>query len=127
MLDCCMVVSLCRVPSFCMHVAVPRRQPPKFPNVYPLHSPEVAAIESAWHVERNNPWRWPKTAHGVLANYMAPFLRAATDLSEAGLELVVGQWSLIPWFAKEVKQKYATVAIPCSYPCQPSLRLPESS
>lgn len=71
-------------------------------------SPEVAAMESHWHVGRNNPWRWPETAHEVFPNYMAPFIRAARAPGEPHRELVVGQWSLIPWFAKEVKQKYAT-------------------
>lgn len=65
-------------------------------------------MERTWHVGRNNPWRWPETAHEVFPNYLAPFLRAAKDSTERQRELVVGQWSLIPWFAKEVKQKYAT-------------------
>ncbi len=71
-------------------------------------SPEVAAMERHWHVGRNNPWRWPETAHEAFPNYMAPFIRAARAPGEPDRELVVGQWSLIPWFAKEVKQKYAT-------------------
>ncbi len=65
-------------------------------------------MERTWHVGRNSPWRWPETAHEVFPNYLAPFLRAAKDSTERQRELVVGQWSLIPWFAKEVKQKYAT-------------------
>jgi putative SOS response-associated peptidase YedK len=40
--------------------------------------------------------------------YEGPFIRAARDASEAQRELVVGQWALIPWFAKERKLKFPT-------------------
>ena len=65
-------------------------------------SPKVAAIERAWRVGRNSPWRWPETAHEVFPNYMAPFLWAATESADPRRETVVGQRSLIPWFAKKV-------------------------
>ena len=37
-----------------------------------------------------------------------PFIRAARDSVEPVRELVVGQWALIPWFAKAAKLPYST-------------------
>ena len=39
-----------------------------------------------------------------------PFIRAARDSVEPERELVVGQWALIPWFAKAAKRPYSTNA-----------------
>ena len=64
-------------------------------------SPEAADIERLWQVGARNPARW---AHDVFPNYEAPFIRSV----DGGRELVVGQWGLIPWFAKERKLKYPT-------------------
>lgn len=64
-------------------------------------SPEAGDIERHWHVGARNPGRW---AHDVFPNYAAPFIRSA----DGQRELVVGQWGLIPWFAKERKLKYPT-------------------
>jgi putative SOS response-associated peptidase YedK len=68
-------------------------------------SPEEAAIDRAWRIDRRNPWRGPAT---VFPGYKAPFIRADREVSEPRRELVVGQWNLIPWFAKEAKLKFAT-------------------
>jgi putative SOS response-associated peptidase YedK len=69
-------------------------------------SPEAGDIERLWHVGARNPVRW---ARDVFPGYQAPFIRAASDIGLAVTrELVVGQWGLIPWFAKERKLKYAT-------------------
>jgi putative SOS response-associated peptidase YedK len=73
-------------------------------------SPEVGDIERHWHVGARTPLRW---AHEIFPNYQGPFIRAASlhsdpSVSRPGLELVVGQWSLIPWFAKERKLKFPT-------------------
>ncbi len=67
-------------------------------------SPAVAAMERAWHVGQRNPWRGAE----IFPNYQGPFVRAARESSEPLRELVVGQWSLIPWFAKGRKLKYPT-------------------
>ena len=69
-------------------------------------SPEAAAIERAWHIGRHNPWRGAQ--RDVFPGYDAPFIRAARDSTDAQRELVVGQWNLIPWFAKERKLKFPT-------------------
>ena len=69
-------------------------------------SPEAADIERLWHVGRHNPWRGPRKE--VFPGYLAPFIRASRHSAEPERELVVGQWNLIPWFAKESKQKFAT-------------------
>ena len=37
-----------------------------------------------------------------------PFIRAARGTTAPELELVVGQWALIPWFAKAAKLPYST-------------------
>ena len=67
-------------------------------------SPDDAAIERFWHIGRHNPWR----AKEIFPGYQGPFIRAARNDSECARELVVGQWALIPWFAKEPKLKYPT-------------------
>jgi putative SOS response-associated peptidase YedK len=66
-------------------------------------SPEAGDIERLWHVGARNSPHW---AREVFPGYMAPFIRAAKQTGEP--ELVVGQWGLIPWFAKERKLKYPT-------------------
>ena len=67
-------------------------------------SPEAGDIERLWHVGAGNPWR----GREVYPNYDGPFIRSARDATEPARELVIGQWSLIPWFAKERKLKYPT-------------------
>lgn len=67
-------------------------------------SPEAGDIERLWHVGAGDAWRGAE----VYPNYQGPFIRAARDTTEPSRELVVGQWSLIPWFAKERKLKYPT-------------------
>jgi putative SOS response-associated peptidase YedK len=37
-----------------------------------------------------------------------PFIRAARDRADAGRELAVGQWTLVPWFAKSHTLGYST-------------------
>lgn len=69
-------------------------------------SPAEAAIERQWAIGRRNgnPWR----GGGVYPRAPGAFIRR--DRHEAGFsrELVVGQWGLIPWFAKEAKLPYST-------------------
>ena len=66
-------------------------------------SPEAGDIERHWQVGARNPPRW---AREVFPRYPGPFIRAARDSGER--ELVVGQWSLVPWFAKTAKLAYPT-------------------
>jgi putative SOS response-associated peptidase YedK len=68
-------------------------------------SPETGDIERLWHVGSRTPVRW---AHDVFPRYQAPFIRAARDSASYERELVVGQWSLVPWFAKTAKLPYPT-------------------
>jgi putative SOS response-associated peptidase YedK len=67
-------------------------------------SPEAGDMERHWHVGSRNPWRGGE----VFPNYRGPFTRAARESVAPERELVIGQWSLIPWFAKERKLKYPT-------------------
>jgi len=67
-------------------------------------SPEAGDIERHWHVGRDNPWRGGE----VFPNYQGAFIRAARDSVAYRRELVIGQWSLIPWFAKDRKLKFPT-------------------
>jgi putative SOS response-associated peptidase YedK len=64
-------------------------------------SPEAGDIERHWHIGSRDlpPWR-----RDVFPGYAAPFIRS----TEGELNLVVGQWGLIPWFAKERKLKFPT-------------------
>lgn len=68
-------------------------------------SPEEAAIDREWRIDRRTPWRGPKE---IYPGYQAPFIRADRDETEPRRQLVVGQWNLIPWFAKAAKLKYST-------------------
>ena len=67
-------------------------------------SPEAGDIERHWHVGGRNPWRGGE----VFPNYAGAFIRAARDQVAPERELVIGQWALIPWFAKERKLKFPT-------------------
>ena len=68
-------------------------------------SPETADIERLWHVGNRTPVRWPSE---VFPRYLGPFIRRARHSTEPERELVVGQWSLVPWFAKSAKLPYPT-------------------
>jgi putative SOS response-associated peptidase YedK len=67
-------------------------------------SPEEAEIERFWHIgPRNLPRQWERFMY---PRAMGPFIRVDTGNS---LALAVGQWGLIPWFAKSSKLTYSTV------------------
>ncbi len=68
-------------------------------------SPETADVERAWHIGGRQPWRPGE----MFPRYPGPFIRRARDSAEPGRELVVGQWALVPWFAKTPRLPYATV------------------
>ena len=67
-------------------------------------SPEAGDMERYWHVGGRTPWRGGE----VFPRGQGPFIRAARDAIEPERELVVGQWGLIPWFAKTPKLTYST-------------------
>jgi putative SOS response-associated peptidase YedK len=66
-------------------------------------SPEAGDVERAWHVGARQPWRGGE----IFPRKLGPFIRRA-DSTEAARELVVGQWGLIPWFAKSATLAYST-------------------
>ena len=72
-------------------------------------SPSDGDIERQWHLGRSQPWR----AAGVFPRAPGPFIRAdrsvsAEPQSGSSNELVIGQWALIPWFAKTPKLSFST-------------------
>lgn len=71
-------------------------------------SPEQAEIERFWHIGRHNqpqPWKLAE----VFPRAPGPFIRSELgDDGHSELTLVVGQWGLIPWFAKTPKLTYST-------------------
>ncbi|MBY4594153.1 SOS response-associated peptidase family protein [Ottowia caeni] len=69
-------------------------------------SPAEAEIERAWHVCRDNPGRWWDEV--LFPCGRGPFIRRAVNDTGYVSELVVGQWGLIPPFAKAAKLPYST-------------------
>lgn len=67
-------------------------------------APDQADIERFWHIGRHNPWRGEVE---VFPRSLGPFVRPVVGRSGVS-ELIVGQWGLIPWFAKTAKLTYAT-------------------
>jgi len=65
--------------------------------------PDVAEIEREWHVGARDVPRWPRE---VFPRTLGPFIRHAP--AHDGRELVVGQWGLVPFFAKAPKLAYQT-------------------
>ncbi|KQO38108.1 hypothetical protein ASF19_20250 [Acidovorax sp. Leaf84] len=68
--------------------------------------PKELEIEREWHVGNRNPLRWWDDV--LFPRGTGAFIRRARDDAGYSRELVVGQWGLIPWFAKEPKLKYPT-------------------
>jgi len=68
---------------------------------------DAKAIEQSWEISngRGNGRWWDDVLypHGN-----GPFVRRAKADAGFSRELVVGQWGLIPWFAKEPRPKYPT-------------------
>ena len=62
-------------------------------------APDDAAIERHWRIGREQPFQWPKVE--VFPSRRGLFLRG-------NREPVIGQWDLIPWFAKSPKLTYST-------------------
>lgn len=66
-------------------------------------SPAAAEIERTWQLKSGGqPWAQAE----VYPRALGPFVRQAAD--GQGPEMVLGQWGLIPWFAKTAKLAYST-------------------
>ena len=68
-------------------------------------SPDAGDIERHWQVGARDPQPW---ARDMFPRYPGPFIRASRHQAEAQRELVIGQWALVPWFAKSPKLAYPT-------------------
>lgn len=64
--------------------------------------PGYAEIEAFWRLPTGRHTRWPAS---IYPRSQGPFIRAAAAQER---ELVVGQWGLIPHFAKSAKLAYQT-------------------
>ena len=67
-------------------------------------SPDAGDIERYWNVGVRTPWRMAE----VFPRAPGPFIRAARGAAEPRRELVIGQWGLVPWFAKTARLSYST-------------------
>lgn len=68
--------------------------------------PDELEIERNWHVGNHRPMRWWDDV--LFPRGHGPFIRRARDDPGYSRELVIGQWGLIPWFAKSAKLPYST-------------------
>jgi putative SOS response-associated peptidase YedK len=81
-------------------------------------APDAGDIERHWHIGSRHAPGWPRE---MFPRYQGPFIRARRAAPAAGAEaasasaaageqaeLVLGQWSLVPWFAKTPKLPYPT-------------------
>ena len=68
-----------------------------------MSSPTAGDMERYWQVGGRNPWRGME----VFPRAPGPFIRASKESTEPARELVIGQWGLIPWFAKTAKLAYS--------------------
>jgi len=66
-------------------------------------SPESGDMERYWNLRPGQTWRIAE----VFPRAPGPFIRAAAD-APGERALVVGQWGLVPWFAKSPKLSYST-------------------
>lgn len=67
-------------------------------------SPAEGDIERHWNLRHGQPWKGGE----VYPRSPGAFIRAVADATKVARELVVGQWGLIPWFAKTPVLKYST-------------------
>ena len=67
-------------------------------------SPQAGDMERYWHVGGRTPWRGGE----VFPRAQGPFIRHSGDATEPRRELVIGQWGLVPWFAKTAKLSFST-------------------
>lgn len=67
-------------------------------------SPDDAAIERYWQILPRQ--SWPRRE--MFPRAVGPFIRGLPNAAQASRECVIGQWGLIPSFAKEAKLPYST-------------------
>jgi len=67
-------------------------------------SPDDAAIERYWEIRPGQSW----PAREMFPRAPGPFIRRIANVAEASRECLVGQWGLIPSFAKEARVSYST-------------------
>jgi putative SOS response-associated peptidase YedK len=67
-------------------------------------SPEAGDMERYWHLGARTPWRMTE----VFPRAKGPMIRAGRGPASPTRELVIGQWGLVPWFAKSAKLPYST-------------------
>jgi putative SOS response-associated peptidase YedK len=72
----------------------------------PPHIADIADIERYWHIGARNQMPW--LLSGIYPRSPGPFIRRNREDPAYSRELVVGQWGLIPHFAKEPKLPYST-------------------
>lgn len=68
-------------------------------------APTAADLEPSFRIERGNLVQWKQH---VYPRAQAPFIRRDRHEASYARELVVGQWGLLPWFAKTAKLPYST-------------------
>jgi len=71
-------------------------------------TPESAEAERFWRIHEGRGRRPLLPPINVFPRSQAPFIRRARHETGYERELVVGQWALIPWFAKEPRLSYST-------------------
>jgi putative SOS response-associated peptidase YedK len=67
-------------------------------------SPEAADMERLWNLRPSQAWRLAP----VFPRSPGPFIRGVRAADGPERELVIGQWGLVPWFAKAAKLAYST-------------------
>ncbi|MBF5006818.1 SOS response-associated peptidase [Diaphorobacter caeni] len=74
------------------------------------YAPGEREIEEFWNIGSKNPNRWwddPRVLE-IFPRGQGPFIRRAVDDPDYSRELVVGQWALIPPWAKSATLPYST-------------------
>ena len=61
-------------------------------------------MERFFRLSKVHPW----SRQSIFPRSRGPFIRAARDRSPEVRELVLGQWGLVPWFAKSARLKFST-------------------
>jgi putative SOS response-associated peptidase YedK len=67
--------------------------------------PEPARLHERWRIREPQVTYLPGP---LFPRSQGPFLRRPVNASEGAAELVVGQWGLVPWFAKSATLPYST-------------------
>lgn len=67
-------------------------------------SPEEADVERYWSVTPRTSWRGKE----IFPRSLGPFIRGEVDGDTKSRELMIGQFGLIPFFAKTAKLPYST-------------------